>query len=240
MAPSHTNVQSVISPNGGIYHPCHGYSTREKSIFDLFPGIVKYQSKKFAESDRVNYLVRLSDKGFASVSKRPLNVNEPEMWYIALKYLFNDITLGQFDYMTVEMRYVIKQYMSTHQNRLTFLNSIKSYGFLRVISDISKKLPREHIQKIMRQEQEKKEQQKLALIRATHQLEQQKYRHQLFLQQQQQQLYFNNNLSAGYAQNGHYNDWYNGNRIKRTHSEPTPSHYAQYNGNHDIHKPVCF
>merc|ERR1711933_549787 len=73
IAPAHANVQSVISPNGGIYHPCHGYSTREISIFDLFPGIVKYQSKKYAEHDRVSYLVRLSDKGFASVSKRPLN-----------------------------------------------------------------------------------------------------------------------------------------------------------------------
>ena len=236
IAPAHANVQSVISPNGGIYHPCHGYSTREISIFDLFPGIVKYQSKKFAESDRVNYLVRLSDKGFASVSKRPLNVDEAEMWYIALKYLFNDITLGQFDYMTDEMRYVIKQYMSTHANRLTFLNSIKSYGFLRVISDISKKLPREHIQKIMRQEREKKERKRLAMIRVNQQLEQENarklYRQQMFLQQQQQQLYYNNNgaMNVGpYVQNGHYNDWYNGNRLKRTLSEPTPTHYAQYN-----------
>merc|ERR1712207_118944 len=114
---------------------------------------------KFNESDRVDYLVSLSASSFRGVNNRPLKVDEASMWYTALKYLFNDITLGQFDYMTIEMRYVIKQYISTHKNRLSFLNSIKSYGFLRVISDVSKKLPREHIQKIMKQERIKKEEQ---------------------------------------------------------------------------------
>ncbi len=160
----------MISPNGGIYHPCHGYSTRDISIFDLFPAIVKYQSKKYNESDRVDYLLSLSDKAFTGVNNRPLKVDEAEMWYMALKYLFNDITLGQFDYMTVEMRYVIKQYMSSHKNRLNFLGSIKTYGFLRVISDVSKKLPREHIRKIMKQEKAKKEKRKLALIAANEKL----------------------------------------------------------------------
>jgi len=152
VAPAHANVQSVISPNGGIYHPCHGYSTRDVSIFDLFPGIVKYQSKKYKEADRVDFLQSLSDVAFVGVNKRPLKVDEAEMWYMALKYLFNDISLGQFDSMTVEMRYVIKQYMTGHRNRETFLSSIKTYGFLRVISDVGKNLPKHYIRKIMQQQ----------------------------------------------------------------------------------------
>eukprot|EP01083_Nonionella_stella_P072129 194261_1 len=214
IAPAHANVQSVISPNGGIYHPCHGYSQRDISIFDLFPGIVKYQSKKYAECDRVDYLVSLSEKSFCSVNNKPLKVNEAEMWYTALKYLFNDITLGQFDYMSVEMRYVIKQYMSTHKNRLSFLKSIKSYGFLRVISDVSKKLPREHIQKIMKQEREKKEKQEREKLVAL----QKQIRYQQLIQQQQmyqQQLYQQHEAT-------HYADWYTGSKLKRTVSEPPP------------------
>merc|ERR1711902_25754 len=135
---------------------------------------------------------------------------------------------GQFDYMTIEMRYVIKQYMSTHTNRLTFLNSIKSYGFLRVISDISKKLPREHIQKIMRQEMEKKEKERLALIARNQQLEQENARkmyrqQQLFLQQQQQQQLYNFNVGYGGGHGGgHYHEWYDEhNQLKRTLSDPS-------------------
>jgi len=152
VAPACVNVQSVIRPNGGIYHPCHGYSTRDVSIFDLFPGIVKYQNKKYKEKDRVTFLQSLSEESFVGVTNRPLKVDEAEMWYMALKYLFNDISLGQFDYMTVEMRYVIKQYMTGHRNRETFLSSIKTYGFLRVISDVGKNLPKHYIRKIMQQQ----------------------------------------------------------------------------------------
>jgi len=187
VAPAHANVQSVISPNGGIYHPCHGYSTRDISIFDLFPGIVKYQSKKYNEADRVNYLTSLSDVAFVGVNNKPLKVDEAEMWYMALKYLFNDITLGQFDYMTVEMRYVIKQYMGSRRNRQTFLDSIKTYGFLRVISDVSKKLPREYIRKIMRQESVKKQKRKLKLLAENEKLKAENvrklYSHRLLMQQ---------------------------------------------------------
>jgi len=189
--------------------------------FDLFPGIVKYQSKKYAESDRVDYLLGLNEKSFCSVNNKPLKVDEAEMWYIALKYLFNDITLGQFDYMTVEMRYVIKQYMSSHKNRLTFLNSIKSYGFLRVISDVSKKLPREHIQKIMKQERRRKQQ--------LQQQEQQNTNNIILTQPQpinQPQYNYYNNMP--YYTPPHYTDYYNGNRLKRTISEPLPSPSPYY------------
>merc|ERR1712087_1073561 len=80
---------------------------------------------------------------------------------------------------------------STHKNRLSFLNSIKSYGFLRVISDVSKKLPREHIQKIMKQERDKKEKQKLILIVKNQKLKEENarklYQQQLYMQQHQHQ-----------------------------------------------------
>jgi len=170
IAPAHANIQSVISPNGGIYHPCHGYSTRDISIFDLFPGIVKYQSKRFCEADRVQFLCSLSAKPFRGVNGRPLGVNESEMWYTALKYLFNDITLGQFDFMTEEMQYVIHQFMATHKKRMDFLESIRRYGFLRVISDVSKKLPREQIRERMEADKRRKEKKVLALIAANEKL----------------------------------------------------------------------
>merc|ERR1719242_767975 len=157
IAPSHTNVQSVISPNGGIYHPCHGYSTREISIFDLFPGIVKYQSKRFGEADRIKFLLAQSQKPFCGVNGRPLGVDESEMWFTALKYLFNDITLGQFEYMTEEMQFLIKQYLSTHQKRRVFLTSIIRYGFLRVVSDLRKKLPRQEIKQQLEWEKRRKQ-----------------------------------------------------------------------------------
>lgn len=189
IAPAHANVQSVISPNGGIYHPCHGYSTRDISIFDLFPGIVKYQSKKYNEADRVQFLTSLSQMAFVGVNNRPLKVDEAEMWFMALKYLFNDITLGQFDYMTVEMRYVIKQYMTGHKNRQTFLNSINTYGFLRVISDVSKKLPKQHIRKIMQHERVKKQKRKMQLLQQNEKLKAENarklYGHQLLVQHHQ-------------------------------------------------------
>jgi hypothetical protein len=188
VAPAHANIRSVISSDGGVYHPCHGYSTRDLSIFDLFPGIVKYQSKKYSEADRVKFLQSLSDVAFVGVDNQPLRVDESEMWYMALKYLFNDVTLGQFDYMTVEMRYVVKQYLSGHRNRSTFLESISTYGFLRVISDVSKKLPRQYIRKLLHQERVKKQQQKLRLLHENEKLKAENarkvYQHQLMMAQQ--------------------------------------------------------
>jgi len=169
MAPAHANIQSVISANGGIFHPCHGYSTRDVSIFDVFPGIVKYQSKRYSEWNRVEFLLSQSEKPFCGVNGRPLGVNEAEMWFVALKYLFNDITLGQFDFMTDEMQYIIRQYMATHKKRIVFLTSIRKHGFLRVISDISKKLPRDKIKKQMAEDKRRKEKKILGMIAANEQ-----------------------------------------------------------------------
>jgi len=169
MAPAHANIQSVISANGGIFHPCHGYSTRDISIFDVFPGIVKYQSKRYSEWNRVEFLLSQSEKPFCGVNGRPLGVNEAEMWFVALKYLFNDITLGQFDFMTDEMQYIIRQYMATHKKRIVFLTSIRKHGFLRVISDISKKLPRDKIKKQMAEDKRRKEKKILGMIAANEQ-----------------------------------------------------------------------
>merc|ERR1712012_510610 len=157
LAPAHENVQSVISADGGIYHPCHGYSTRNISIFDLFPGIVKRQSKRFSEAERVDFLLEQSEKPFCGVNGRPVGVDEAEMWLTALKYLFNDITLGQFDYMSEEMCFTVEQYMENHKRRKSFFTSIKKFGFLRVISEISKKLPRKQVRIKMLEKKRMKE-----------------------------------------------------------------------------------
>jgi len=157
LAPAHENVQSVISADGGIYHPCHGYSTRNISIFDLFPGIVKRQSKRFSEAERVDFLLEQSEKPFCGVNGRPVGVDEAEMWLTALKYLFNDITLGQFDYMSEEMCFTVEQYMENHKRRKRFFTSIKKYGFLRVISEVSKKLPRKQVRIKMLEKKRMKE-----------------------------------------------------------------------------------
>lgn len=162
IAPMHVNVRSVISPDGAIYHPCHGYSAREIGIFDLFPGIVKLQNKKFNEVNRADYLANLSDMTFVGSDNQPVKVDEAEMWFMALKYLFDDIAsttpASHFDAMPAEMRYVIKQYMSSSKTRQTFFTSIKKYGFLRVMSDVSKKIPQQFIRKLIQLESEKKQQ----------------------------------------------------------------------------------
>jgi hypothetical protein len=176
-------VQSVIAPNGGIYHPCHGYSTREISIFDLFPSIVKYQSKKYSESQRIDYLLSMSSENDVSLlsmaranesknghkfnkemrAKYRLNVDEPLMWFTALKYLFNDITLGQFDFMSHEMVYVLKAFMNTHRERCKLFNSIKEHGFLGVITEINKKMQSSDIQKKLARQKQQEQEMKHAL-----------------------------------------------------------------------------
>merc|ERR1719295_1056584 len=58
--------------------------------------------------------------------------------------------------MTEEMQFLIKQYMSTHKKRRVFLTSIIRYGFLRVVSDLSKKLPRQEIKQQLAWEKRRK------------------------------------------------------------------------------------
>jgi len=144
-----------------IVHP-----PRQITIFDVFTNIIKYQSKKFSERDRVEYLLALSEKPLLVATNPQLQVDQLEMWYAALKYLFNSGTLGQseLDRMPMEVRYVLKKFMQTHQNRVMFLERVKLSSFSHVIRNISKEVPKKlpkltkNIAKVVKAEQEAKAQ----------------------------------------------------------------------------------
>lgn len=135
IAPPTADVTPVITGDGRIYHPCHGHSFRAVSIFDLFPGIVKYQSKRFTERDRVDFLLSHSDRPFL------VAVDEAAMWLTALKYLLNDAVLRPFDRLSPELTFVLRSYMSSHRKRTTLLTSIRTHGFLHVLSSLHQKVP---------------------------------------------------------------------------------------------------
>merc|ERR1712013_487719 len=113
-------------------------------------------------------------------------------------------------------RYVVKQYLSGHRNRSTFLESISTYGFLRVISDVSKKLPRQYIRKLLHQERVEKQQQKLRLLHENEKLKAENarkvYQHQLMMAQQtmhnvqnvQMGAHAMNPYAAAYTMNGQF------------------------------------
>jgi len=146
IAPPTADVTPVITGDGRIYHPCHGHSFRAVSIFDLFPGIVRYQSKRFTERDRVDFLLAHSERSFL------VNVDEAAMWLTALKYLLNDSVLRPFDRLSPELRFVLRSYMSNHRKRTTLLTSIRTHGFLHVLSSLHQKVPasRDDIRRKMR------------------------------------------------------------------------------------------
>jgi len=137
IAPPTADVTPVITGDGRIYHPCHGHSFRAVSIFDLFPGIVRYQSKRFTERDRVDFLLAHSERSFLD------NVDEAAMWLMALKYLLNDAVLrpyNPFDRLSPEVRFVLHSNMSNHRKRTTLLTTIRTHGFLRVLSSLRQKV----------------------------------------------------------------------------------------------------
>jgi len=133
IAPPTADVTPVITGDGRIYHPCHGHSFRAVSIFDLFPGIVRHQSKRFTERDRVDFLLAHSERSFLD------NVDEAAMWLTALKYLLNDSVLrpyGPFDRLSPELHFVLRSNMSNHRKRTTLLTTIRIHGFLPVLSSL--------------------------------------------------------------------------------------------------------
>jgi len=135
IAPPTADVTPVITGDGRIYHPCHGHSFRAVSIFDLFPGIVRYQSKRFTERDRVDFLLAHSERSFLD------NVDEAAMWLTALKYLLNDAVLRPFDRLSPEVHFVLRSYMSNHRKRTSLLTSIRTHGLLCVLGSLQQKVP---------------------------------------------------------------------------------------------------
>merc|ERR1719411_512653 len=146
IAPPTADVTPVITGDGRIYNPCHGHSFRAVSIFDLFPGIVKYQSKRFTELDRVDFLLAHSERSFLD------NVDEAAMWLTALKYLLNDAVLRPFDRLSPEVHFVLRSSMSNHRKRTSLLTSIRSHGLLSVLGSLQQKVPasRDDIRRKMR------------------------------------------------------------------------------------------
>merc|ERR1719411_1962767 len=146
IAPPTADVTPVITGDGRIYNPCHGHSFRAVSIFDLFPGIVKYQSKRFTELDRVDFLLAHSERSFLD------NVDEAAMWLTALKYLLNDAVLRPFDRLSPEVHFVLRSSMSNHRKRTSLLTSIRTHGLLCVLGSLQQKVPasRDDIRRKMR------------------------------------------------------------------------------------------
>jgi len=128
-------VTPVITGDGRIYHPCHGHSFRAVSIFDLFPGIVRLQSKRFTELERVDFLLAHSERSFLD------NVDEAAMWLTALKYLLNDAVLRPFDRLSPEVHFVLRSSMSNHRKRTSLLTSIRTHGLLCVLGSLQQKVP---------------------------------------------------------------------------------------------------
>merc|ERR1719295_2110163 len=135
IAPRTADMTPVITGDGRIYHPCHGHSFRAVSIFDLFPGIVKYQSKRFTELDRVDFLLAHSERSFLD------SVDEAAMWLTALKYLLNDAVLRPFDRLSPEVHFVLRSSMSNHRKRTSLLTSIRTHGLLCVLGSLQQKVP---------------------------------------------------------------------------------------------------
>jgi len=146
IAPPTADVTPVITGDGRIYHPCHGHSFRAVSIFDLFPGIVRHQSKRFTERDRVDFLLAHSERSFLD------NVDEAAMWLTALKYLLNDAVLRPFDRLSPEVHFVLRSSMSNHRKRTSLLTSIRTHGLLCVLGSLQQKVPasRDDIRRKMR------------------------------------------------------------------------------------------
>mmetsp|Transcript_12508 Transcript_12508/g.18898 ORF Transcript_12508/g.18898 Transcript_12508/m.18898 type:complete len:279 (-) Transcript_12508:148-984(-) len=163
--PNAQQLMAITSPPvSGLYPIAH--PPRQITIFDVFPGIVEYQSKKFSERDRVEYLLALSEKPLLVATNPQLQVDQLEMWYAALKYLLN--AQFELDRMPMEVRYVLKKFMQTHQNRVMFLERVKLSSFSHVIRNISKEVPKKlpkltkNIAKVVKAEQEAKAQLQIA------------------------------------------------------------------------------
>merc|ERR1712013_184207 len=129
-APQPDDVTPVIISDGRIFHPCHGLSSRALTIFDLFPGIVKYQSKRYTERDRIAFLLSHSARSFH------VAVDESAMWLTALKYLLSDTAQRPFDQMSPRLTFALRSHVSSAHSRTSLLTSIYTHGFAPVLHDL--------------------------------------------------------------------------------------------------------
>jgi len=159
-APQPDGVTPVIISDGRIFHPCHGLSSRALTIFDLFPGIVKYQSKRYTERDRIAFLLSHSARSFH------VAVDESAMWLTALKYLLSDTAQRPFDQMSPRLTFALRSHVSSAHSRTSLLTSIYTHGFAPVLHNLYQDL----LQRMNRESRARREAQ-LAYDDAAHQLQ---------------------------------------------------------------------
>merc|ERR1712013_10484 len=159
-APQPDGVTPVIISDGRIFHPCHGLSSRALTIFDLFPGIVRYRSKRYTERDRITFLISHSARSFHAA------VDEPAMWLTALKYLLNDTAQRPFDQMSPRLSFALRSHVSSPRSRTSLLTSIYAHGFAPVLHNLYQDL----LHRMNRESRARREAQR-AYDEAAHQLQ---------------------------------------------------------------------